>query len=1406
MPTSGSSAHRHARPSSSSPSATASAASPAASPSRSRSPTNGRTIAPSLIHDPSTLQTLSSTLSVLSKHASSGLHSLSSAAALASGRAKAQTSAAQEPSPARSQQPYPSTSPSPTDLLGTSPSPIFNAMGGGPDVAGESAGGISAQHDDLLDSQLSGLEDILASSERITYATWDHMPLTADPDTPAAPAEPALSLVLIIAYASGGLQIFAKQSSQFREVLNFQQVLLPGDQVAGRVLAAKVQRIQPEGRPHLLLVTEGHETGTLVLARCSVDSQMVDDTAVISCPPSGTGVDAQRQPHQQHYPYRHHSHHAPQPSAATPSVTLQLSDRHLVVARSHPPAIHILDPLTFEAVQDDITDVASSSSSTARPPPCHLSGRLLVYASTDSEVDPNVITSAAATAAAAGRARREGGRASTGSFGPAGGAGPAASGAGVAVDVFNAESVRLSAIEAGAHASDMAKRVGGGLMTGVRNLGDWGASYLSGHGSGGASGARDAQAAKVSKSAPNASPALFSVTSPTLSPALLPGGVESRQKRTTSVGSPHAEQQQQQPRPATAAVIRVLDLKRGGKLSDQVVASFTSGVQSVACVKADPSGSLVFVADTLGHAFHVFEIRPRPSCLNVRAAASTSTASPSSSSLPPTLHRFKLLRGITSAHVCDAKWSVDGRWVAVLTQNGTVHVYSLGATHGPRALPLSSALRSFARTPRPRARAEPHQALGDAAYTHANSVGGPAAAADTAPVAPAFTFGPAELDAATPGGTPLSSSPAAASHAAGIDVLCLHPSIAAVTMSRVVTASASLSETVASSAADATHRVSGLTAMMRRASVGPPAPRAAPRTRSNTAAPRRAIGEGVAVAIWSDLARQYDAPEVRPRQPHRRDSQSNAAAAAAAAITRSTRWVSFAEVETYDRTPRALPTPLYLSHQFRFCIFVQPAGPGADADAVMRLEPTLIDVPRCRIRRLHTRESVRVQRGHAEEGGDDAAAADAAAASSSFDTSLASAIAAVHFDPHSPSPEAEAFRARSPSSCIPSFPQGHSARRPSWRTSVTSGMSIPIRMGAAASRGVVAGVAVGGTRARAGSSFGRSGRGSAGAGAGPGLSFDEDASHDAYIFADARNAAPSPNGCAPGSLPSRVTSTSSSASPGGRSGSGSGPGSADTAPTTLSDDEEGSGDADADEDGGYSDADEDDDLDEEDSWAAARGLQEDVEGDALGWDSFADPEFGGGGAKPAPHQRSRAAAAAGTTGSKKARAARAQAARMHNAHDRREREDFLVGGLALDEEAGAGAGVGGGQAAGSKLTAGPGSSASSGDSTATSTAGNTKTTAAASTETATAGAKLPPFSRKVHTNSNVNVLPHSASVNADSNAANLEAEGEGSGPEGSKHTSTTTPPPGAQQQKVPAVGSGAGAGQMGKVKRKVKKM
>lgn len=1088
----------------------------------------GRKIAPLKPAAPSTVDALTGTIASWSRHAGSKLGDIPSAATM-----RQHFSAVKDAAESRlANRPTKSGISLDRDMGLESPDSISAVTYGNDSNDGRPGGAVN--------SDLHDLHDSFASQEAVTWCGWDHIPRCRITETPQR--------ALLIAYATGGLQIYTlgQTHGELCELVNFQQVLLPEDRVAGRILCAKVQ-VLTGGVLRLLLLTRLPEDGAYLLATCSLDSHIAEKVISlprVTCQPESSPTRAQS---------------LNQEAGAA----VQINSNYAVVSHSQPPALHILHPTDLYPMAPPITDFGALSLNFFWHPVSDLSGRLLAYACAQ-EQDPHSESHPSSSRTPF----PEQGSAQGFDSGPA-----------------DFEHLRTASIELGVQANGLTKWIGNGLQSGARGAGEWGAGVL--------------RSERLPMQRQRDTGRKQGASTSGSATELEPDRALASQAAEVSYVDQAAPQGALTERSPSMDCIRVLDLSHSPKAA---VATFRCSKESIASLRMSRSGRLVAVADAVGHVCNVFEICPRPRCTN-------SEGSTSGSSQSVVVHRARLLRGMTRAQICDMKWSPSQQDLCVLTRTGAVHVFHLGPLNGVESLPRGATLTAFARSPRPKM-IHQHDPSQCANITRKKPI-----LASSLPCVALCSSDESSVDA----------------KATALNLLTFHPGIGTVYLASIQSASSKKSTSGGNptshtdSSATASSPISGLTALMRSSqpflsTLGyDSAETSGPVERSTSNAPCKVE------ALWTDLLRSRDDPEIRPSSLIA--SEAPDPQGSTPSQSQPTRgWVSLAEVQTYDATPRVLSAPLYLSHQVHLSFLRH------GYDALKRSEPLLFDIYRARAGPMDVRETVQITHS-------------GATAQVDYHDDLATAIGDPGFERNS------GAMPSSPSSRIPSFPQGHPARTPNWRTSVSQGVNIPLRLGAAAAR------ELDGVRRR------RTSRLSPSAGHAAdqnkmSLSFDEDVSHDAHIFADAKQASPSPNG---GKIIPVVAASSSWRSARDRAmrssplshGSGSdspfaakasslgeGASSAENTPPTVP--------SDCDDTSGICDAmvnDSDDDEAEERAWAAARGFQEDVEGDALGWDSFADPEFGGQGlSRPSDGE--------------------AQGRQTKLSVD----DDFMVGALTLDED------------------------------------------------------------------------------------------------------------------------------------------
>ena len=189
-------------------------------------------------------------------------------------------------------------------------------------------------------------------------------------------------------------------------------------------------------------------------------------------------------------------------------------------------------------------------------------------------------------------------------------------------------------LEAAAQSTDIARKVGEGVLSGVKALGDIGYAYWS---------ARGTQAKERSVSAG----AAFSRSAPASSSIPI-----QRARNGRTVSSP-----QSPATPADVGRVALVDLVKSAQMSDlSVMMYFRPARSTIALLSLSPMGHLL-VANADASAFDVFEIRPR--------------ASGPLASEAQVWHRYRLHRGLTPASAQSAFWSANGRLLSVTTTRGT---------------------------------------------------------------------------------------------------------------------------------------------------------------------------------------------------------------------------------------------------------------------------------------------------------------------------------------------------------------------------------------------------------------------------------------------------------------------------------------------------------------------------------------------------------------------------------------------------------------------------------------------------------------------------------------------------------------------------------------------------------------
>ncbi|CEH18729.1 WD40 repeat protein [Ceraceosorus bombacis] len=708
------------------------------------------------------------------------------------------------------------------------------------------------------------------------------------------------------------------------------------------------------------------------------------------------------------------------------------------------------------------------------------------------------------------------------------------------------------AIQTGVQLTEHARKLGGTVLDAALT---WGSARWSG-----ASGSAS-RIDTTSSTSPRQSSLTSSGSSPRPSHPKLATSDRERERATL-------------PRYKPRTAVKVIDLRSG-----RVLAHFTPRPQrsaaDIALLRFSPTGHQILTADRRGHAASIFELRP--SALHQQVA--------------DVWHCLSLFRGHTSARIVDAKWSSNSAYATLLSARGTAHVYALtphqdGRRKGPLSYPLETFLDCTARTARARSLTKAVQQSA-AAHEDANLPSDAWWTESMAHACPTMAL----VEPLTPSHEKLLSfmnpGQITDSSAEVFHLLIMDPRNIVLNAHRIsISARKGTEPTTAGEAPGA----SALSTMMHRArsasttvagvrlssdELGRNTSQASTRTPRSLSQPLPVMsGTCERLAAWLDLARKDDSDEVRSKHlgllSHKRFGSAPMLAQAYSTV------VGRAEVHSCE--PRALARSPYLSRQISFRTYAIMAHDGPST------QPRYSDLQRSNTHRNAVRDQVL-----AENSSDDPI--------HGIDYNLASAIQVEQFTSGAAAAAEDVDSARSPTSRIPAFPQGQRARQPSWTSRATSGIgAIPIRAGAFAVAGSL-------DRARRSLIDAHNARrkiiaAEAKNSSTPSLSF-EDVDSDLAIFADAvaraqRSSQTSTSGA------SRSYSFSSSRAAGAAGPeSGESGGSADT-PLTVHDEEDDSA---YEDDGGSA------------CWEAARGANEDEEGDTNGWDSFADQEFGGRGLK-----------------------------------------------------------------------------------------------------------------------------------------------------------------------------------------------
>ncbi|GAA5842488.1 hypothetical protein JCM11251_007330 [Rhodosporidiobolus azoricus] len=516
-------------------------------------------------------------------------------------------------------------------------------------------------------------EDFGDAGERVSWARWDEV----EGEGGEKPRR-----ILILGYKNGGVAIWDCSSlDTWVELLN-----LP---TLDSAFDSKLRRKFPRGTG----VTSSAAVLPLpVTSSASADAYAADRPLIAFCASSPSSVSSRSSASESSHVFLYSLRtHRIIDSFSVPGIAHRIlsNRRHLVVSTTSPPALHIFraadsSPLPFSP----LTDVARSPFDGTPVFDLGAGGRLLAYA-TDRPLLSSRLDRAPARPGAGLLAHRDIFDTDHSSHSAAG------------TDVSSSSAA--FAAEAAQAGGEVARRVGEGVMSGVKAIGEVGMSYWMSRGGrtsgsdgfeqgqgGGGLGAEGGKA--FSRSAPQPSFAGFGRRTSVSGMTKLDNG--SSPSALTSTAGTILVVDLLSPTPTTATKsprARTISSSPSGVLSPfpvKIVAHLRPYSQPIALVSLSPSSTQVLTAPAAGHSFDVFELKPA-----VKVGVSATSSSPSSGTDAGRVwHRYRLSRGYTSAQSSAASWSPDGRFVAVSTSNakrsggGTAHVYAVNSTGGAPVL------------------------------------------------------------------------------------------------------------------------------------------------------------------------------------------------------------------------------------------------------------------------------------------------------------------------------------------------------------------------------------------------------------------------------------------------------------------------------------------------------------------------------------------------------------------------------------------------------------------------------------------------------------------------------------------------------------------------------------------------
>ncbi|TFY56225.1 hypothetical protein EVG20_g9014 [Dentipellis fragilis] len=415
--------------------------------------------------------------------------------------------------------------------------------------------------------------------------------------------------------------------------------------------------------------------------------------------------------------------------------------------------------------------------------------------------------------------------------------------------------------------------------------------------------------------------------------------------------------------------------------------------QPVAALRWAADGASVLAIPEDGQTAKVFQVRPVPRAL--RLASRAEGSSDEQQSAP--WHMYDLRRGRTSAVVEGIDWSADGRWVAIGSKKRTVHVFATnpyggkpdekshmkGRVFSCTQLPLSTTLTPIVRLRAPQVPAgEPAPAALAFTFISVENTHFPSNLLPPATVNSPPPSAPQSVRSSpSHANEPLSPTHRARRPTNYQDVLVFDPADGTLSLRRFVIDVQSTEHSL--SVPGSVPGLGGTSISLPsrpsfgRMSVSPPAGGSG--ISKMLEKPAELTARDTEVATWG-LKRRRDWGEIK-----RSLIDVTAHAKPVKAVAGVANWLSQAELQTSSRSPRVLPRPIYLSHQFFFHALTEDYH-----GLIRRYQLTVPSLP------IEVRKEVQISAYAAGTGesfvSGSAGAHDIAGMPSSFDEPLSSAL------------------------------------------------------------------------------------------------------------------------------------------------------------------------------------------------------------------------------------------------------------------------------------------------------------------------------------------------------------------------------------------------------------------------------